>query len=154
MTQRPWGDDEALLAELREALTGAAPVPPDFTAAARAAMAWRTIDADLLLAELAYDSSVDAALATRAGPGTASRMLVFDGAGYRLEAEVGADGIVGQVLPVDGGMVGCQTADGTFDETVIDEVGFFTLRAPAGGPVRLHVQLDGQAIATSWVNLT
>ena len=118
MTQRPWGDDEALLAELAD------------------------------------DAAADAALATRAGPGTASRMLVFDGAGYRLEAEVGADGIVGQVLPVDGGMVGCQTADGTFDETVIDEVGFFTLRAPAGGPVRLHVQLDGQAIATSWVNLT
>jgi hypothetical protein len=154
VTQPSWDDDEALLAELRAALTEPGPVPADFTAAARASLTWRTVDADLLLAELAFDSAFHEELATRAGPGRSPRMLVFDGAGYRVEAEIGTDGIVGQVTPTDGGRVSCQTATGTFDEADLDDLGCFELRSPTAGPVRLHVEAAGHTLATAWVNLT
>ncbi len=114
----------------------------------------RTVDADLLLAELAFDSGYDEALAVRSTPGSSPRMLVFDGGGYRVEAEVGDAGITGQVTPADSGKVSCQTAAGTFDETDVDETGCFVLRSPADGAVRLHVESDGRTIATSWINLT
>lgn len=154
MAQPPWDDDQALLAELRAALTVVPAVPADFTAAARASLAWRTVDADLLLAELAFDSGYDEAVAVRSAPGSSPRMLVFDGGGYRVEAEVGDAGITGQVTPADSGKVSCQTAAGTFDETDVDDTGCFALRSPADGAVRLHVESDGRIIATSWINLT
>jgi hypothetical protein len=154
VTLPPWDDDDALLADFRAAMTEAPPVPDEFTAAARGALAWRTVDTDLFLAELAFDSSLHSELATRAAPGTATRMLVFDGGGYRLEAEIGADGIIGQVTPADGGRVSCQTATGTHDETSLDELGCFELAVPPRGPVRLHVESAGRTVATAWVNLT
>jgi hypothetical protein len=154
MTSPSWDDDETLLAEFRAAMTQAPPVPADFTAAARASLAWRTIDADLLLAELAFDSTRHEELATRSGPGTGARLLVFDGAGYRVEAEISDDGIVGQITPADSGRVSCQTATGTHDETSLDELGCFELKVPPRGPVRLHMEADGLTVATAWVNLT
>lgn len=151
--RQPWGDDDAILAELRAALSEVPPVPAEFTATARASLTWRTVDAELLLAELAFDSSSQAALATRSGD-DAARMLIFDGGGYRVEAQVSADGIAGQVTPVDGGMVSCQTAAGNFDEAAIDETGCFLLQCPSSGPVRLHVVAADHEIATSWINLS
>jgi hypothetical protein len=154
VTLPPWDDDDALLADLRAAMSEAPPVPAEFTAAARGALAWRTVDADLFLAELAFDSSVHSELATRAAAGTGTRMLVFDGGGYRVEAEISTDGIIGQVTPADGGRVSCQTAAGTHDETSLDELGCFELTVPPRGPVRLHVESAGRTVATAWVNLT
>lgn len=153
MTRPSSDSDDALLGELREALAESSAVPPDFLAAARAAYAWRAIEADLLLAELAFDSAQDEQLATRAGPGGSTRVLVFDGAGYRIEAQVSAGGIVGQVTPAGGGRVSCQTASDTFDEAVIDEQGCFILRSPAAGAVRLRVRSARHELATSWVCL-
>jgi hypothetical protein len=153
MTLPSWDDDEALLADFRAAMTQSPPVPPDFTAAARASLAWRTIDADLFLAELAFDSSHHEELATRSGPESSGRLLVFDGAGYRVEAEISDDGIVGQITPADSGRVSCQTATGTHDETSLDELGCFELKVPPRGPVRLHMEADGRTVATAWVNL-
>lgn len=152
MTLPPRDDHEALLTELREALTEPAPVPTEFVAAARAAFAWRTIDADLLFAELAFDSASDEQLATRSGPAS-TRLLVFDGGGYRVEAQISDGGIVGQVIPAEGGRVSCHTATAMFDETNVDETGCFLLDAPASGPIRLHVRSDRHEIATSWVCL-
>ena len=153
MTRPPSDSDDALLAELREALTQSPTVPPDFVAAARAAFAWRTIDTDLLLAELAFDSARDQQLATRAGPTGSVRVLVFDGAGVRVEVQVSDGGIVGQVTPADGGRVSCQTAADTFDETTIDGQGCFVLRSPTRGAVRLRIRSERQDLATSWVSL-
>lgn len=155
MTQQPWADDPALVTELREALATREELPPAFAAAARAAFAWRTIDEDLLLAELSFDSALpEGALATRSGANLASRMLVFDGGGYRIDAELdGAGGVLGQITPAGAGTVRCETPDATFAEGAIDEVGCFTLRAPGTGVLRLHATVDGHRIATAWLNL-
>jgi hypothetical protein len=151
MSLPSWDDDEALLAELRTALAEPATVPAEFTAAARGALAWRTVDTDLL--ELAFDSALDAELAVRSPAATSTRLLTFDGVGVRVEAEVSGAGIVGQLTPADGGRVSCQTATGTFDEASIDELGCFVLRSPGNGPVRLRLSSAGRSVATTWVRL-
>ena len=155
MTQQPWADDPALVSDLREALAAREELPPAFAAAARAAFAWRTIDEDLLLAELSFDSALpQGALATRSGASPASRMLVFDGGGYRIDAELdGAGGVVGQITPAAGGTMRCETPDATVDEGEIDEVGCFAVRAPETGVLRLHATVDGHPIVTAWINL-
>ena len=155
MTQQPSADDIALVTELREAVAAREELPPDFAAAARAAFAWRTIDEDPLLAELSFDSALpQGALATRAGAEPASRLLVFEGGGYRIDAELDGDGgVVGQVSPVGAGTVRCETPEGTFDEGPVDEVGCFSVRAPAQGVLRLHATVGGHLVATAWINL-
>lgn len=155
MTHQPWADDPTLVTDLREALAAREALPPAFAAAARAAFAWRTVDEDLLLAELSFDSALpQGALATRSGADLASRMLVFDGAGYRIDAELdGEGGAVGQITPAGGGTIRCETPDATFDEGAINEVGCFNIRAPRTGVLRLHAIVDGHPIATAWINL-
>jgi hypothetical protein len=155
VTRQPWADDPALVRELGEALAAREALPPDFTAAARAAFAWRTVDEELLLAELSFDSALpQGALATRSGADRASRMLVFDGGGYRIDAELDGEGeVVGQITPAGGGTVRCETPEAPFDEGAIDEVGCFSIRAPAKGMLRLHATVDGHRIATAWINL-
>ncbi|GID95703.1 hypothetical protein ACFQFC_06355 [Amorphoplanes digitatis] len=155
MTQPPWDDDPALVADLREALAPREALPPDFAAAARAAFAWRTVDEELFLAELSFDSSAPhGALAIRAGTAAGARLLVFDGGGYRIDAEIDDDGdAVGQVSPASGGTVSCQTPDGTFAEAPIDEAGCFSVRTPAAGAVRLRLRAGGRPVSTDWINL-
>ncbi|MEU4222015.1 hypothetical protein [Actinoplanes sp. NPDC026623] len=155
MTQLPWDDDPSLVADLREALAPREALPPDFAAAARAAFGWRTIDEDLFLAELSFDSSASqGALATRAGDSGGARLLVFDGGGYRIDAEIDDDGdAIGQVSPANGGTVCCQTPNGTFAEAPIDEAGCFSVRTPAVGAVRLRIRAGGRPVSTDWINL-
>jgi len=155
VTQQPWADDPALVADLREALAAREALPPAFAEAARAAFAWRTIDEELLLAELSFDSAMpQGALATRAGAHQASRMLVFDGGGCRIDAELdGAGGVIGQVTPAGAGTIRCETPEATVDEGPIDEVGCFSLRAPGTGLLRLRATVDGRSVATAWLNL-
>ena len=153
MTLPLWEDDLALLADLSAALEGAAPAPEEFVVAALGALAWRSIDADLALAELTFDSARDPARAIRTRSHAAARTLAFSGGGVSVDVEVTAAGITGQVIPAGAGRVSCQTAAGTFDETTTDAVGCFVLRAPSTGPVRLHVRSGGRAVATSWICL-
>jgi hypothetical protein len=144
--------DEALLASLGQAQAEAASVPAEFLAAARGALAWRTVDMDLAIAELTFDSARDAELATRSGGGPV-RLLAFGTSEVTVEFEVTAAGIAGQLTPVSDGRVTCQTAAGDFDEVSVDPVGCFLLRTPASGPVRLRARTHDYTVATSWVCL-
>jgi hypothetical protein len=83
--------DGALLADLGAAQAEAASVPVGFVAAARGALAWHTIDSDLAIAELTFDSARDAELATRSGGGPV-RLLAFGTGDITLEFEVTAAG--------------------------------------------------------------
>ena len=56
MTER-FDDDEALALELSELLREAAPHIDEAARRAKGAFTWRTIDEDLLTAELTFDSS-------------------------------------------------------------------------------------------------
>jgi hypothetical protein len=154
MTLPLWEDDQVLLAELNAALAEAALVPDEFVAAALGALTWRSIDVDLAVAELTFDSAWDTELATRTRLANSVRMLAFHGDGMSVEIEITAAGITGQLTPAVDARIGCQTATGTFDETTADAVGCFVLRVPPSGPVRLHVRYGDRVVATSWICLS
>jgi hypothetical protein len=132
-----WDSDDRLLEDLRDAVTEPGPVPPEYLEAGRAAFAWRTIDADLLLLT-SYDSVLDPELASRARSALAARQLVFDADGVSVQVEVTAAGIAGQLVPPAPARVRLLTATGSAEEAEADELGFFVLGAPPPGPVRLR----------------
>jgi hypothetical protein len=152
VTLPQWEDEGALLAELGAALAEARAVPPEFAAVGEATFAWRTVDAELMLAELLFDSAVDQGLPVRSGHGS-TRSLAFGGAGVTIEIEVGPTGIVGQVSPPSDGQIVCQTVDGDCGAAQLDEVGLFVLPAPPSGPIRLRASTAGYRLATSWVRV-
>nr|MDT0660488.1 hypothetical protein [Micromonospora sp. DSM 115978] len=152
----PPADDNALLTELGEALSDAKSVPEEFVTAGRAAFTWRTVDAELALAELTFDSACDAepaGLTRSGGAGGGARTLAFRSGPVVVEIEVTDAGIVGQLSPGCAGRITARTANGAFDEASVDPVGFFALAAPPPGPIRLHAETSGYAVATSWVSL-
>ncbi|WP_327038243.1 hypothetical protein [Micromonospora maris] len=149
----PWPpvDDDRLTVELGAALWNAGGVPEEYLTAARAAFAWRTVDAELTLAELTFDSAYEPVGQTRSGASV--RTLSFRGGPIVLEIEVSAAGVVGQLCPAEGGRVSARTADGTYDETSVDAVGLFSLGVPPPGPVQLLAEAGGLTVATDWVCL-
>ncbi|TCB98526.1 hypothetical protein E0H26_09155 [Micromonospora zingiberis] len=151
----PWPpvDDAGLGAELRAALWDAGEVPEEHLRAARAAFAWRTVDAELTLAELVFDSACEAGAAGPTRSAGSARNLSFRGGPIMLEIEVSAAGIVGQLCPADGGRISARTANGTYDETSVDAVGLFSLGVPPPGPVQLHARAGGVTVVTDWVCL-
>ncbi|GAB3806111.1 hypothetical protein [Micromonospora zhanjiangensis] len=151
----PWPptDDSALTAELGAALWGAGPVPEEFLTAALAAFTWRTVDAELVLAELTFDSACDAEPAGLTRSAGATRTLSFRAGPVVLEIEVSEAGIVGQLFPPGGGRVDARTAAGSYDQAPVDEVGFFSLGTPPPGPVQIRARAGGYAVATPWVSL-
>jgi hypothetical protein len=142
--------DDALMDELQEALTAVRSVPPRVVEAARAAYAWRSIDVELELLTLSYDSSLAETTLVRsqaAGP----RMLVFDSENVTLELEVSTDVLMGQVVPAHAGRVILENPHGTVHETEADDEGFFLLGRPAACPVRLTWLTDRSRVRTEWL---
>lgn len=154
-----WDDDDALLAALGEALRSAGP-PTDAAVAAaagRAAWAWRTVDAELAVAELVLDSAVDDDPALQREAGDDTRTLVFSRGGTSLEVSVrpGPDGpsLVGQLVPPGPGEVEALGPAGVLASARADDVGCFTLAPGAPGPVRLRVAAGGAGLVTEWLVL-
>lgn len=148
-----WHDDAALLADLGEALHEPEQVPDAFLTAARAALTWRTVDDELTLAELRFDSACDPAPAGLTRSGTGVRLLAFRGGEVGVEIEVGPEGIVGQLTPGHAGRVHTEAPTGVVEATTADQAGFFTLGPPPAGPVRLAAQTPAHRFVTSWVSL-
>lgn len=147
-------DDDTLLAELRVALREPREVPEEFLAAARSAFTWRTIDAELAVAELVFDSATDPEPAGLTRSSGSARTLTFRNGPVVIEIEVTAAGVTGQLSPARGGRVTLRTMDGAYDQATVDALGFFTLRTPPPGPVRIYASVGEHAIATSWVSLS
>jgi hypothetical protein len=147
-------DDEALLAELAEALRIAHEVPGRFLEVGKAAFAWHDVDAEL--AELAYDSAAqpaDARSGTRADPG-AMRALTFGAGDITIEIEATADALQGQVVPPRPGEVELRFRDGSTITVPVDEVGWFVFTPPPVGLFRLHLRTaDGTKVQTVWTVL-
>jgi len=146
--QRSDGDDE-LLAELRAAL--ADPPGGDVIAAAQAAFAWRTVDADLMLLTLEAAGTTGAPVRGENEP----RTLAFHGERHgeplRVEMEIGDAGIFGQLIPPQPGQVTLVTAAGPKAVTQADEVGCFAFPAGTSGPLRLECRLRANRFVTEWV---
>jgi hypothetical protein len=152
MESRSFHDDEALLAELGEALAEARqPNMERMLADARAAFTFLTMEEEL--ASLVYDSMHEPeAAGARRAPAT-SRTLVFESGAVSVEMEVTDDGIVGQVVPPSVAGIVIEASDGTRTPLVVDELGCFAAPLPRRGLVRLRVDLTGRATVTDWADL-
>jgi hypothetical protein len=150
---RDIGDDEQLLAALREALEADEAVPPEFIELGKNAYAWHNIDAEL--AQLTYDSvrEPDNALSLRA-EAASIRALTFTSAHLTIELEVSEDSVLGQVVPAQSGMIEIQGREGTTATTEADEVGCFLIRPIPDSPFRLRFRTaDGSDILTGSITL-
>lgn len=144
-------EDDALLAELRRlALTHDA-IPPDVVAAARSALAFRTMDAEL--AELMADTSLDQedlALVRGAGMPT---LLTFESADLTVEVEVVPSGdrrrLLAQVVPPGPGRIEVRHKGGSFTVDA-DEVGRFSADDIVPGPVSLRCSVGASVVETDW----
>jgi hypothetical protein len=142
--------DRELMAEVRTVLDSVDPVPESVRAAARAALTWLTIDAEL--AALAEDSTL-AVAGVRSTSDT--RSLTFESEAGVLAFEITADGetrqIVGQAdRPAD--LTVRHNADPITVAT--DAQGRFRIEGVQAGPVSLHCvfrDTPDAPIVTSWI---
>ena len=150
---RDIGDDEQLLAALREALEADEAVPPEFIELGKNAFAWHNIDAEL--AQLTYDSIREPAEALSLRAEAASiRALTFTSAHLTIELEVSEDSVLGQLVPAQSGVIEIQGREGPTATTEADEVGCFLIRPIPDSPFRLRFRTaDGSDILTGSVTL-
>ena len=150
-------DDDFLLDELRRMFAAIDPIPDRVQVAARAAIEWRTIDAEL--AALVSDSVVDEPL--YAVRGTAQpRMLTFEAPDLTIELEAEAAGddtlrLVGQLVPPQPAQIAVRHGDELI-ATHADARGRFVAGGVAPGPISLRCRLDAQAgggrlVETAWL---
>jgi hypothetical protein len=140
-------------AALRSVIERADPVPSAVVEAARAAYAWRTIDAEL--AELTADSAMaEAGVRSSSAP----RLLTFEGPGVEVEVEVAENGptrrLSGQLVPIGPAQITVRWADGT-TQAAADDLGRFAVDGIPAGKVSLLVLRAGavQPIVTSWISI-
>ena len=146
---------DELQAALGAVLRRADPVPEGVLAMARAALTWRTIDAEL--AELVHDSAQGALAGVRGpgGPGAATRELGFEGPTRSLDLVVDDDGhggrrLVGQVAPPAPGEVVVHHHGGS-STVALDELGRFQVVGLPAGPLHVTVApAGGGGIRTGW----
>jgi hypothetical protein len=146
-------DDEQLIASLREAERARRAVPQGFVQAARAAYAWHNIDAEL--ARVTYDSQRDDARLVTVRAETASvRALTFTSASVTIELEVTGHSVLGQISPVQEGMVEARTGAGAVVTVPVDEIGCFSVDPKPASPFRLRCRtVDGADVVTGWIVL-
>jgi hypothetical protein len=145
--------DEALIEQLRNTLRADA-VPQSVTEAAKAALSWRRIDAEL--AELLSDSALDAEPALARGEAVV-RSISFSAGTTIVELEVHQDRerrtLLGQLSPAATWTVEVQDAHGSAAEPVrSDLLGRFRIALQRGGTIRLRLMgADDAVIETAWI---
>ena len=149
-----WHDDDLLMERLTEAFARERAVPEHVMQAAKDAFDWRGVDEELETLTLSFDSLLTDAVGVRGPAGDSPRVLVFDGEDLTIEIEVGQDVVMGQVVPARSELVILQCADGRVDEVTADDAGFFLLRRPSQGPIRLKWP-NGEAagVVTGWISI-
>jgi hypothetical protein len=152
MTQPDWDDDDQFLGDLSDALREAAPLADVVAEYGRGAFAWRTVDEDLLLAPLSFDSSIERVADQRSGPDD-PRILTFTAAPLSLELEVMPDRVVGQIIPPGPGQIRVEAADGVTFHVEADDIGFFVLPRVPPGSVRLRCDTRVARLVTDWIRL-
>lgn len=154
-----WEDDDAMAAELAEAVREGELVARVTAAATSAFRAHRGMLAlrdelatDLLLLSLVHDSHTAGDLVgVRDRSGQPSRTLVFEGQGVGVELDVSDGTVEGQLIPARPGHVVLRRPDGDQVGVDTDEVGYFRLDAHLGGPVRLVCTSAGGTCMTEWL---
>lgn len=147
----PDGPDEladALLEEeLRQAAAVLDPVPDVLRQLALDAYALHDLDARL--AELTFDSLVDA-LPVR-GVADAPRMLTFRAGEVTVDVEVTDDGLIGQVLPPQSARIEVLGGPQTARPVTVDTLGRFSSDTAPAGPFALRLRTGAEVIVTEWL---
>ncbi|MFH8799221.1 hypothetical protein ACH4F6_06415 [Streptomyces sp. NPDC017936] len=140
-------DHGSLEEELREAAAILDPVPAGLRQLAVEAYALHDLDARI--AELAFDSLVDA-IPVR-GAVEAPRMLTFHSGGLTVDVEVSEQGLMGQVLPPQPASI--EVLDGPRPGAALtaDDMGRFAGDAPPPGPFALRLRAGGEVVVTEWL---
>jgi hypothetical protein len=87
-------DGDRLAGELREVFAQRDPIPPLVTQAAKAALGWRRLDADL--AEVLADSALEtSSLALARGAHATLRSMSFSAGRFTIDSELHAEGQAG-----------------------------------------------------------
>ena len=152
MASQAWSDDERLLQELTAVLRAVEPLAAGLQRAGEAAFSWRTIDEELELASLVYDS-VLAEEAVRGPAAENYRMVLFEGRSVSVQVERNGDVVVGQVMPPGPGQLTLEGANGHRAEVDVDELGCFCLEQLPAEPIRLRWDSDSAHLVTAWMRL-
>lgn len=149
--KRGWDDDRHLLEDLAVAWREVAPVAASLTTRAHAAYSWRTVDEDLLLACLHFDSAVQPVTTRAAAEGP--RILVFSSTPLTMELQVLPDQLVGQLIPPAAAEIVVESASGGTVQVSSDERGFFLVAPLPPSPLRLRCDTATGRLVTDWVSL-
>jgi hypothetical protein len=150
--------DDELEQELRRLAAHAEPVPAELIQAAVDAFAWRDIDAEI--AELTYDSLLDAEEASLVRGPADQRMISFAAGGLTIDVEVTSAGpgrsVMGQIAPPQRATVDIRYRQDTVTVEA-DELGRFRSGTLPPGPASLRLRPppggSGPAIVTDWISL-
>jgi hypothetical protein len=149
--EEDWDDEEfdaeLLEEELRQAAAVLDPVPAQLQQIAVDAYALHDLDARV--AELTFDSLVDA-LPVR-GAGDVPRMLTFRAGEVTVDVEVTAQGLMGQVLPPQPARIEVLGGPRPGSPLTADDLGRFTGDAPPSGPFALRLRTGGDVVVTEWL---
>ncbi|WP_328676029.1 hypothetical protein [Streptomyces sp. NBC_00343] len=142
-------EDALLEEELRQAAAILDPVPADLRQFAMDAYA--LYDLDARLAELTFDSLIDA-IPVR-GALDVPRMLTFTAGELSIDVEVTSEGLMGQVMPPQ--PAGIEVLNGlqALRPTTLtaDAMGRFTSETPPTGPFALRLRAGGEVVVTEWL---
>lgn len=147
MTDR-WTDDQ-LVEDLARGLEQVDPVPTEVTEFAKAAFAWRTLDAEL--AELVYDSSQEELAGVRSD--TTARQLTFRAPGVEIEVVMMSDDarrLIGQLVPPQQATVELRYKD-RVQSVESDHLGRFTFHDLPVGPISIRCITEGSVVQTDWM---
>ncbi|WP_264932980.1 hypothetical protein [Streptomyces sp. A012304] len=140
-------DHGSLEVELREAAAILDPVPAGLRQIAIEAYVLHDLDARV--AELTFDSLVDA-IPVR-GAVDVPRMLTFHGGGLTVDVEVGAQGLMGQLLPPQPASIEVLAGPRAGAALLADDMGRFVADAPPAGPFALRLRTGGEVVVTEWL---
>ncbi|MFF9486373.1 hypothetical protein [Streptomyces sp. NPDC014676] len=140
-------DSGLLEEELRQAAAVLDPLPPALLQIAVDAYALH--DLDVRVAELTFDSLVDA-IPVR-GATDVPRMLTFTAGEVTLDVEVTAEGLMGQVLPPRPARVEVLGGPQPATPLTADDLGRFTTATPPSGPFALRLRTDDDVVVTEWL---
>ncbi len=145
--------DEELMDDLRRVIQAMDnPSLPD-PAAAKSALAWNHIDAELALLE--YDSELaeaDSGVLLR-GAETMPRQLTFTTGDVTIEIEIGPSGLIGQILPPQAATIELHSGNDEPRRVAdADEFGVFQIQEFKPGPTAVVARaVDGSwSIRTAW----
>ena len=150
-------EDSALETELRRLAARLDPVPPELVQGAIDAFSWRDIDAEL--AELVFDSLLDADQATLVRGPAERRMVSFKTAELTVDLEVTVAGtgrdVLGQISPPRAATVEIRQRGRTVIADA-DELGRFGSASLRAGPMSMRVTaaVSGRPpVVTDWLSI-